>query len=136
VLVINETVQLLAVDHHCGMRIRHLALNVSDPARSGRFYLDTLGLAGTATPEEWGVRLRLEDGFMLALIKDDPLPADVVDRIHFGCDLADPAAVAALRARLSAAGVPEVEFVEEPGYSSVKVSDPDGYVVELAWDIQ
>jgi catechol 2,3-dioxygenase-like lactoylglutathione lyase family enzyme len=119
-----------------GMRIRHLALNVTDPARSERFYLDTLGLAGSATPEEWGVRLRLDDGFMLALIKDDPLPADVVDRVHFGCDLADAAAVGELRARLKAADVEEVEFVEEPGYCSVKVSDPDGYVVELAWDIQ
>ena len=118
------------------MRIRHLALNVSDPHQSERFYIDILGLAGTATGEEWGVRLRLDDGFMLALIKDDPMPRDVVDRIHFGCDLADAAAVVGLRARLSAAGVPEIAFEEEPGYCSVKVSDPDGYVVELAWDIQ
>jgi catechol 2,3-dioxygenase-like lactoylglutathione lyase family enzyme len=119
-----------------GMRIRHLALNVTDPQRSERFYLDTLGLAGTATPEDWGVRVRLDDGFMLALIKDEPLPEAVVDRVHFGCDLPDADAVVALRARLRAANVAEVEFVEEPGYTSVKVKDPDGYVVELAWDIQ
>jgi catechol 2,3-dioxygenase-like lactoylglutathione lyase family enzyme len=118
------------------MRVRHLALNVTDPKRSERFYIDTLGLAGTSTNEEWGVRLRLNDGFMLALIEADPLPSDVVDRVHFGCELPDRDAVYAVRARLSAAGVPELEWVEEPGYSSVKVADPDGYVVELAWDIQ
>jgi len=118
------------------MRIRHLALQVSDPRRSERFYMDAIGLAGTATAEEWGVRLRLDDGFMVALIEGDPLPSDVVDRIHFGCRLSDADSVSQLRARLGAADVPEVEWVEEPGYSSVKVRDPDGYVVELAWDIQ
>src|SRR5215471_3510359 len=103
------------------MRIRHLALNVRDARRSEQFYLDELGLAGTATVEEWGVRLRLADGFMLALIEGDPLPADVIDRVHFGCDLPDADAVHQLRARLQAADIPEVEFVEEPGYTSVKV---------------
>jgi hypothetical protein len=56
------------------MRIRHLALSVSDPQRSERFYMDKIGLAGTATVEEWGVRLRLDDGFMLALIEGAPIP--------------------------------------------------------------
>jgi catechol 2,3-dioxygenase-like lactoylglutathione lyase family enzyme len=118
------------------MRIRHLALNVSDAKRSERFYLDEIGLAGTATVEEWGVRLRLDDGFMMALIQGDPLPSEVVDRIHFGCHLRDAESVSRLRARLRAAGVGEVDWVEEQGYSSVKVRDPDGYVVELSWDIQ
>jgi hypothetical protein len=30
--------------------------------------------------------------------------------------------------------VSEVEWSDEPGYVSVKVRDPDGYVVEIAWD--
>jgi catechol 2,3-dioxygenase-like lactoylglutathione lyase family enzyme len=118
------------------MRIRHLALNVSDARHSERFYRDDIGLAGTATVEEWGVRLRLDDGFMMALIEGDPLPSEVVDRIHFGCHLPDADSVSQLRARLCAAGVREVDSVEEQGYSSVKVRDPDGYVVELSWDIQ
>lgn len=122
--------------HDCDMRIRHLALNVSDPQRSERFYMDKIGLVGTATVEEWGVRLRLDDGFMMALIEGDPLPSDVVDRVHFGCHLANADSVSQVRARLSAAGVPEVDWAEEDGYTSVKVRDPDGYVVELSWDIQ
>jgi len=33
--------------------------------------------------------------------------------------------------------VPEVDWVEEEeGYSSVKVREPDGYVIECFWDIQ
>ena len=118
------------------MRIRHLALSVSDVERSERFYIDKIGLAGTVTVEDWGVRLRLDDGFMMALIEGDPLPSDVVDRIHFGCQLPDADCVTQLRARLRAAGVPEVDWVEEEGYSSLKVRDPDGYVVECSWDIQ
>ncbi len=98
--------------------------------------MDKIGLAGTATVEEWGVRLRLDDGFMMALIEGDPLPSDVVDRVHFGCHLANADSVSQVRARLSAAGVPEVDWAEEDGYTSVKVRDPDGYVVELSWDIQ
>jgi hypothetical protein len=30
--------------------------------------------------------------------------------------------------------VPIAEESEEPGYVSVKCVDPDGYVVEVAWD--
>jgi catechol 2,3-dioxygenase-like lactoylglutathione lyase family enzyme len=101
-----------------------------------RFYMDELGLPGTSTVEEWGVRLRLDDGFMMALIEGTPLPPDAVDRIHFGCQLLDADSVYETRARLRAAGVPEVDWVEEEGYTSVKIRDPDGYVVELAWDIQ
>jgi catechol 2,3-dioxygenase-like lactoylglutathione lyase family enzyme len=89
-----------------------------------------------AAPRRRGIRLRLDDGFMLALIEGDPLPSNVVDRIHFGCDLPDADSVSQIRARLADADVPEVEWVEEPGYSSVKVRDPDGYVIELSWDIQ
>jgi catechol 2,3-dioxygenase-like lactoylglutathione lyase family enzyme len=122
--------------HDYDMRIRHIALNVKDPQRSKLFYMDEIGLAGTAIDEEWGVRLRLDDGFMVALIAGDPVPSTVVDRIHFGCHLPDPESVYELRARLAACDVPEVEWVEEPGYCSTKVTDPDGYVVELAWDIQ
>jgi catechol 2,3-dioxygenase-like lactoylglutathione lyase family enzyme len=66
------------------MRLRHLALSVSDVERSVRFYMDKIGLAGTVTVEDWGARLRLDDGFMMALIEGDPLPSDVVDRVHFG----------------------------------------------------
>ena len=54
-----------------------------------------------------------------------------------GCQLPDADCVSQLRERLRAAGVPEVDWVEEEeGYSSVKVREPDGYVIECFWDIQ
>jgi hypothetical protein len=39
-----------------------------------------------------------------------------------------------LRDAFEAAGVEIVEFWDEPDYVSVKVRDPDGYVVEAAWE--
>jgi catechol 2,3-dioxygenase-like lactoylglutathione lyase family enzyme len=113
------------------VKIDHLALAVADPQRSARFYLDTLGLAGRAFAEDWGVRVRVGDDFMLALIRGEPVPADVVGRVHLGCALPDPDAARRLRERLRAAGVRELEWEEEAGYTGVKIADPDGYVVEL-----
>jgi catechol 2,3-dioxygenase-like lactoylglutathione lyase family enzyme len=117
-----------------GVLISHLALNVRDPERSRRFYLDTLGLDATADREEWGYRVRMADGVTFALLEGEPPPPDVIGRIHFGCDLPDPDAVRAVRQRLRGEGVDEVEWWDEVGYTSLKVADPDGYVVELAHD--
>jgi hypothetical protein len=44
--------------------------------------------------------------------------------------------VYALRQRLQGEGIKEVEWWEEPGFTSLKVADPDGYVVELLYDVQ
>lgn len=118
------------------MKIEHLALHVRDPARSARFYLEDVGLDATATDEEWGVRVRLVDGFMLALIRGEPVPSEVVDRVHFGCALASPEAARAVRERMRRVGTREVEWCDEEGYTGVKVTDPDGYVIELSYDAQ
>ena len=42
----------------------------------------------------------------------------------------------AVRKRLRREGVKEVEWWEEAGYTSLKVADPDGYVLELSYDVQ
>jgi hypothetical protein len=54
--------------------------------------------------------------------------------VHIGVSLPDGEAVRTRREALRALGVSEVEWSDEPGYVSVKVRDPDGYVVEIAWD--
>lgn len=118
------------------MRITHLALNVRDPERSRRFYVDVLGLEASADEEEWGYRVRVADGMTFALIHGEPPPPEFIDRIHFGSALPDAQAVHALRKRLREEGVEEVEWWEEEGYTSLKVADPDGYVVELSYDVQ
>ena len=43
-------------------------------------------------------------------------------------------AVLALRDRLSADGIELAEEWDEPEYVSVKCCDPDGYIVEAAWE--
>ena len=54
--------------------------------------------------------------------------------MHIGVGLPDRDAVLALRARLEDDGVEVVEEWDEPGYVSVKCRDPDGYIVEAAWE--
>jgi catechol 2,3-dioxygenase-like lactoylglutathione lyase family enzyme len=116
------------------MLIGHLALHVRDPQASAEFYLSVVGLDGAMQERPWGCRIDLADGFMLALIRGEPLPAEVVGHVHFGCALPDRAHVLDMRGRLQKAGVREVEWEDEGGYTGVKVEDPDGYIVELSYD--
>jgi catechol 2,3-dioxygenase-like lactoylglutathione lyase family enzyme len=116
------------------MLIRHLALSVRDPQASRDFYLQTIGLDGEASDEPWGVRVKFADGFMFALIQGDPLPAGVAGTVHFGCALPSRDDARSLRDRLRREGVTELEWEDEGEYTGVKVQDPDGYVVELAYD--
>jgi hypothetical protein len=48
--------------------------------------------------------------------------------------LPSPEAVRGFRDRLAADGVMIVEEWDEPEYVSVKCLDPDGYIVEAAWE--
>ena len=115
--------------------MRHLALAVTDQERSRRFYETYFGFG--ARPARWyddGVLMLYDaDGFSLALGPTDEeirLPRF----LHFGKGLPSPEAVRAFRDRLVADGVPIVEEWDEPEYVSVKCRDPDGYVVEAAWE--
>ena len=114
------------------MRIAHVALHVVDPDVSARWYLDVLGLAAARRDEPYGVVLTDDAGLTLALLRGDPLPAEVVGRVHVGCELASADEVRAARARL--AGERELEWWDEPEYVSLKVADPDGHHVEVFWE--
>jgi catechol 2,3-dioxygenase-like lactoylglutathione lyase family enzyme len=115
--------------------MRHLALAVTDQERSRRFYETYFGFG--AHPARWyddGVLMLYDaDGFSLALGPTDEeirLPRF----LHFGKRLGSPEEVRRFRDRLAADGVPIVEEWDEPEYVSVKCRDPDGYVVEAAWE--
>jgi hypothetical protein len=54
--------------------------------------------------------------------------------LQFGIGLPSRDAVLAFRDRLAADGVRIVEEWDERDYVSVKCFDPDGYVVEAAWE--
>ena len=117
------------------MRFGHLAITVSDQARSRSFYQRWFGfLPETArTYPDGTLILRDGDGFALALHPGDGAPDD--EFLHFGFSCADPGEVHDLRARLVSAGETVVEHDDEPDLVSVKVLDPDGYRVEIFWEV-
>jgi catechol 2,3-dioxygenase-like lactoylglutathione lyase family enzyme len=115
--------------------MRHLALAVRDQERSRRFYERYFGF-DAAAPRRYpdGVlMLHNADGFALALGQTDRR-IQLPPFLHFGVELPTPDAVWALRDRLAADGVTIAEEWDEPDYVSVKCLDPDGYVVEAAWE--
>ena len=73
------------------------------------------------------------EGFWLALGRTED-PISVPRFLHFGIGLPTRDAVLAFRDRLAADGVPVAEEWDEPDYVSVKCVDPDGYLVEAAWE--
>jgi catechol 2,3-dioxygenase-like lactoylglutathione lyase family enzyme len=114
--------------------VNHLALAVADQARSRSFYETYLGFVAEPAPRADGV-LILHDaaGFSLALGEVEA-PVVLPPFLHFGTGLRSPAEVRAFRDRVVADGREVVEWWDEPDYVSVKVRDPDGYVVEVAWE--
>ena len=112
----------------------HLALAVSDQARSTRFYMHYFGFVPEPEPREDGV-LILHDaaGFSLALGEiDEPI---VLPRFfHFGRGASSAGDVRAFRERVEADRLEIVEWWDEDDYVSVKFRDPDGYVIEVGWE--
>jgi catechol 2,3-dioxygenase-like lactoylglutathione lyase family enzyme len=110
----------------------HLALAVRDPTRSLRFYRDAIGVEGAVRQEDYGFVITTPAGVAFTLFKGVP-PVDHGE-FHIGVSLPDGDAVRARREELRLLGPAEVEWSDEPGYVSLKVRDPDGYTVEIAWD--
>jgi catechol 2,3-dioxygenase-like lactoylglutathione lyase family enzyme len=115
--------------------VKHLALAVTDQARSREFYERYFGFdAAPARNYDGGVLMLYDaNGFSLALGPTTE-PIRLPAFLHFGVHLPSPEAVHALRDRLVADRVELVEQWDEPEYVSVKCRDPDGYVVEAAWE--
>jgi catechol 2,3-dioxygenase-like lactoylglutathione lyase family enzyme len=115
--------------------MKHLALPVQDQERSRRFYESYFGFDAKPARRYDGDVLMLynADGFSLALGPTDE-PITLPEFLHFGIHLPSADAVRAFRDRLVADGLAIAEEWEEPEYVSVKCLDPDGYVVEVAWE--
>ena len=113
----------------------HLAIPVRDQERSRSFYETYFGFgARPARRYDDGVLMLYNaSGFALALGRgQEPIVRPAW--MHFGVSLPDRGAVLALRDRLVADGVDLVEEWDESAYVSVKCRDPDGYIVEAAWE--
>lgn len=115
--------------------MKHLALAVSDQERSRRFYESYFGFDARAPRryDDGVLMLYNSEGFSLALGPADG-PIRLPAFLHFGIGPPTPEEVRAFRDRLARDGVPIVEEWDEPDYVSVKCADPDGYVVEAAWE--
>lgn len=124
-------------DRHAGpMQVTHLGLPVRDVPRSVTFYAAHFGFdsAGATTYEDGTVIVRNRDGFDLALHPDSDLDGPLHRFLHFGCRVADPAAVRSVLADLRAAGIEIVGSWDEPRYVALKCADPDGHQVEVYWE--
>ena len=78
--------------------------------------------------------MRNADGFSLALGRWDS-DARLPSFLHHGFRAASAEEVHEFRDRFRSDGLEIVEEWDEPGYVSVKVRDPSGYVVEVASDL-
>jgi catechol 2,3-dioxygenase-like lactoylglutathione lyase family enzyme len=116
--------------------LTHLALAVRDEERSRRFY-ETY-FAFDATPAERmsdGVLMLYDAGGFSLALKETDEPISLPSFFHFSFrGASSPEAVRTFRDRLGRDGVPIAEEWDEPDYVSVKCRDPDGYVVEFAWE--
>jgi catechol 2,3-dioxygenase-like lactoylglutathione lyase family enzyme len=110
----------------------HVALACRDPARSLRFYRDVLGIEGTIRETDHGFVITPGSGVNFTLLRGNP-PTSMGD-FHLGVSLPDAFAVRRARDRFAALGLTEYEWWDEDGYVSVKIHDPDGYIVEVSWE--
>jgi catechol 2,3-dioxygenase-like lactoylglutathione lyase family enzyme len=113
--------------------LTHVALAVADPGRSLHFYRDIIGIDGPVRAESDGFVISTSNGVAFTLLRGERPPGGVGD-FHVGISRPDGDAVRSARARFRSIGLVEHDWSEEPGYTSVKVIDPDGYVVEVFWE--
>jgi catechol 2,3-dioxygenase-like lactoylglutathione lyase family enzyme len=115
--------------------VDHLAIPVTDQARSRHFYESYFGFgARPARVYDDGVVMLYDaTGFALAL-GPSPEPVYRPSWMHFGVGLPSREAVLALRDQFVRDGVELVDEWDEPTYVSVKCRDPDGYIVEASWE--
>ncbi len=118
--------------------LSHVALRVTDLARSKQFYAETLGFP--IVQEFADVVLVNANGVLLGMRGGNPAtaPGDRFDPYRVGVDhlalaVADPAALAGLQRQLDAAGVPNNGVEDDPttGGRYISFSDPDG----IAWEL-
>lgn len=110
----------------------HVALAVRDPGRSLTFYRDVLDVDGTIREESYGFVISTTNGMTFTLFRGEP-PSAMGD-FHIGVALPDASAVRGARGRFRSLQLIEHEWCDEDGYVSVKILDPDGYIVEVSWD--
>lgn len=116
--------------------LTHVALAVQDPERSLRFYQDVFGVIPVYRDENF-VQAQTPGTRDVLVFERNAVEAGKAGGVaHFGFRLVDPADIDAAAAAIVAAGGrirSKGEFV--PGEPYVFFSDPDGYEVEIWFEI-
>lgn len=117
------------------MNLNHLHLKVREVARAKAFYERFFGLTEFAWHGDM-VFMRDGAGMDLALApaaQPDPMP----DWFHFGFRLPSREAVAELHATMADNRVTMTEpLTDEGDLVFFRVADPDGYAIEVYWEVQ
>ena len=111
------------------MKLNHMALTVSDRARSAGFYGTWFGLTKAVHEDDHLLILSNSNGDYLAL-SEGKVPLQPPRTTHFGFQADSVDAVYEIRKKFAHAGVEEAEW-QEQGTIRVQVFDPDGYRVDV-----
>jgi catechol 2,3-dioxygenase-like lactoylglutathione lyase family enzyme len=113
----------------------HLNLTVTDIERSVTFYQQWLGFGPEDRRFDDGTTfVRDSEGTDLALHAGEVSTTLHGQVFHFGFRRDTATEVRDLWEELIAGGVEVIAFDEEPDVVSVKLMDPDGYVIEVYWE--
>jgi len=121
--------------------LTHIALAVADPQRAVRFYREVFG---AVTVYDHGDFVQLQTpGSRDVLVFERALDATARGRVgqsagiaHFGFRLVDPADIDAAARAVTAAGGTVLEQGEFcPGEPYLYCTDPDGYTLEIWYEI-
>jgi predicted enzyme related to lactoylglutathione lyase len=109
---------------------------VRDAERSMRFYATYFGFdpATAQTYPDGTVIVRNADGFDLALHQTTEVPPDS-GFLHFGFAVSGAAEVHRLQTTFAGDDVPVFDVTEEPDLVSFKCADPDGWRIEVYWEV-
>jgi methylmalonyl-CoA/ethylmalonyl-CoA epimerase len=120
-------------------KLRHIAMNVSDPAKSAKFYCDTFGMKVVGeTTSELADGLYLSDGTIsLALLKykSDKWAGGDKDRWcvhHIGFWVDDLERQEAVVKENGGSFFQELPLAKESLYYEKKYRDPDGIIFDLS----
>lgn len=113
--------------------LRHVALNVPDPARTAAFYVQVMGMTVEWQPDADNIYLTSQGHDNLAIHKQDAAPNGPQRLDHLGFAVAEAQEVDAWFAHLQQHDVAIVAApkTHRDGARSLYCRDPDGVVVQI-----